>query len=190
MFSRVSSAVTAIGTLFPRSGGACPTRQHGSAHDFTLTSIDGSLLPLREFSGKALLIVNTASLCGFRSQYAGLQETWVRYQGRGLVVLGVPSNDFGGQEPKRDDEIDRFCEDSYGVTFPLAAKTAVYGPNAHPFYAWAGDTLGEKSRPRWNFHKYLVNSEGQLVAWFNSTISPRSRKLRDAIEHVLPGAVQ
>ena len=109
VFNRVSSAVAAIGTLFPRSGSGCPTSQLGSAHDFTLTAIDGSPLPLQNFRGKALLIVNTASLCGFRSQYKGLQETWVRYQGRGLVVLGVPSNDFGDQEPKSDCEIERFC---------------------------------------------------------------------------------
>ena len=172
--------------MFPRSGSGCPTSQHGSAHDFTLTAIDGSPLPLQDFRGKALLIVNTASLCGFRSQYKGLQETWVRYQGRGLVVLGVPSNDFGDQEPKTDCEIKRFCHGSYGVTFPLTSKTTVRGPRAHAFYAWAGDTLGEKSKPRWNFHKYLVNPEGQVVAWFNSTISPRSRSLRDAIEDALP----
>ncbi len=147
MISKLSSSATFIDSIFPTAGTASPAIQNGSAFDFTLTAIDGSPLPLEQFRGKALLIVNTASLCGFTCQYPGLQEIWERYQNRGLVVVGVPSNDFGGQEPKGESEIQSFCRGAYGVTFPLAEKTTVRGQNAHEFYRWAADTLGVKRHP-------------------------------------------
>lgn len=186
MITKLSSALGVVKTLIPRAGTALPTTQNGSAYDFSFTDIDGRLMPLEKFRGNALLIVNTASQCGFNCQYNGLQEIWNTYQNRGLVVVGVPSNDFGRQEPKSESDIQSFCRSAYGVTFPLTEKTKVRGQNAHEFYRWAADTLGDVSRPRWNFHKYLVNSNGRVVAWFTPTVMPRSSLLAEAIEGALP----
>ncbi|MEO1207557.1 MAG: glutathione peroxidase [Pseudomonadota bacterium] len=157
-------------------------KQTGSAHDFSFTAIDGKDLPLNAFAGKAVLVVNTASLCGFTRQYEGLQSLWSRFQDRGLVVVGVPSNDFGGQEPKSESEIANFCKGAFGVTFPLTAKTNVRGPGAHPFYAWAKEMLGEDAAPRWNFHKYLIAGDGKLVAGFSTMVAPSAVELKTAIE--------
>lgn len=159
-----------------------------SGHDFTFTSIDGEPLPLSRFKGKALLIVNTASECGFTGQYAALQTVWERYRDRGFVLLGVPSNDFGGQEPGSEAQIKSFCAVNFNVDFPLTTKQHVKGDDAHPFYRWAGDTLGFIAKPRWNFHKYLVAPDGCLVDWFSSTTSPSSERVTKAIEGVLPAA--
>ena len=124
-----------------------------SAADFTLRSIDGTMLPLKQFAGHPVLLVNVASACGFTPQYAGLQKLHEKYGGKGLVVLGVPSNDFGAQEPGSEKEIKQFCETSFGVSFPMAAKEHVIGGNAHPLYRWIVQQLGEGGAPRWNFHK-------------------------------------
>ncbi|MEO1282667.1 MAG: glutathione peroxidase [Pseudomonadota bacterium] len=157
-------------------------KQSGSAHDFQFEAINGSDLPLKSFRGKAVLVVNTASLCGFTRQYEGLQSLWSRYSERGLVVVGVPSNDFGGQEPKSDSEIANFCKGAFGVTFPLTSKTSVRGSDAHPFYVWARDTLGAEAAPRWNFHKYLIDGNGKLVSSFSTMVSPSAKELQTAIE--------
>ena len=157
-----------------------------SAHDFSFISIDGVPLPLSKFDGKAILIVNTASFCGFTRQYANLQSLFERYYQRGLVVLGVPSNDFGSQEPGAEAEIKSFCEINYGINFPMTMKVNVKGSGAHPFYAWAAGELGFVSKPRWNFHKYLIDPDGKLVAWFSSPTSPLSKKVVTAIEEYLP----
>jgi glutathione peroxidase len=162
--------------------------QGGSAHDFMFESIDGGQLPLAELKGRVGLIVNTASFCGFTHQYAGLQELWTRYEARGLVVVGVPANDFGGQEPGTDSDIKTFCQGGFGITFPLAAKSRVVGPLAHPFYRWAAKTLGPANVPRWNFHKYLVGVDGGLVAAFGSSVGPTSVALVSAIEAELAKA--
>jgi len=127
-----------------------------TAHSFEFESIDGGPLPLSGFKGRAVLLVNVASRCGFVRQYDGLQALWEKYRARGLVVLGVPSNDFGGQEPGSEAEIKKFCEVNFNVDFPMTAKVAVSGEGAHPFYRWAAGELGEESKPRWNFHKYLI----------------------------------
>jgi glutathione peroxidase len=156
------------------------------AHAFAFDGIDGAPLPLESFKGKAVLVVNTASLCGFTNQYAGLQAVWERYREKGLVVLGVPSNDFGGQEPGKDADIKEFCETNFAVDFPLAAKTTVSGTAAHPFYRWAGDQVGFVGRPRWNFHKYLIAPDGRLVDWFSTATAPDAPRVRAAIEAVLP----
>lgn len=158
----------------------------GTAHDFSFTAIDGGALPLAAWRGKAVLIVNTASRCGFTGQYSGLQALWDRYRDRGLVVLGVPSNDFGGQEPGSAAEIKTFCEVNFAVDFPLAAKTSVTGPHAHPFYRWAATTLGALATPKWNFHKYLVAPDGRLVDWFSTVTGPGSAGMIEAIERTLP----
>lgn len=155
------------------------------AHAFSFTSIDGAPFSLSDFRGKTLLIVNTASFCGFTRQYADLQDLWSRYRDHGLVVLGVPSNDFGDQEPGSEAEIKQFCEVNFAVDFPLTAKEHVVGPAAHPFYVWAGDTLGPGSAPRWNFHKYLVAPDGRLVRSFSTMTSPTAEVVISAIEPLL-----
>ena len=152
-----------------------------TAHDFTFTSIEGQRLPLSRFKGKALLVVNTASFCGFTYQYGGLQKVWEQYRDRGLVVLGVPSNDFGNQEPGSEAEIKAFCEVRY-IDFPLTAKVKVRGAEAHPFYKWAAQELGTGAAPRWNFHKYLISRSGSLVTHFSSAVEPDSEKVIQAIE--------
>jgi glutathione peroxidase len=156
-----------------------------SAADFTLRSIDGTMLPLKKFAGHPVLLVNVASACGFTPQYAGLQKLHEKYGGRGLVVLGVPSNDFGAQEPGSEKEIKQFCETSFGVTFPLAAKEHVIGGNAHPLYRWIAQQLGEGGAPRWNFHKYLISKNGELLESWGSRTAPEAAEVAAAIERAL-----
>lgn len=158
-----------------------------TAHDFSFEMPHGDPLALKDFRGKAVLIVNTATECGFSGQLSGLQQLHEIYADRGLVVLGVPSNDFGGQEPRQDGEIAKFCAAKYGAAFPLTAKTSVKGKAAHPFYQWAADTLGTAARPYWNFHKYLIGPDGRIVAWFATPTSPTSTKVTREIEQVLDG---
>ncbi|MEO1019360.1 MAG: glutathione peroxidase [Pseudomonadota bacterium] len=157
----------------------------GSAYDYSFSSIDGGPLTMSEFEGKAVLVVNTASLCGFTPQYEGLQAVWETYRDQGLVVLGVPSNDFGGQEPGSAGEIKEFCEVNFAIDFPMTTKEHVRGEDAHPFYKWAAAELGAQAAPRWNFHKYLVSPEGDLVAWFPTSTKPRANDVKQAIESQL-----
>ena len=159
-----------------------------SAHDFTFTAIEGGPLPLSQYKGKAVLLVNTASLCGFTPQYEDLQAVWERYRERGLIVLGVPSNDFGGQEPGSESEIKEFCEVNFSIDFPLTAKEHVVGDAAHPFYRWAADQLGFAAKPRWNFHKYLIGPDGELADWFSTVTKPTAPKVTAAIEAQLAKA--
>jgi glutathione peroxidase len=156
-----------------------------TAHDFSFESIDGGALPLAAWSGHPVLVVNTASRCGFTPQYEGLQALWERYRDRGLMVLGVPSNDFGGQEPGSAAEIKDFCETTFAVDFPLAEKSVVVGQGAHPFYAWARDSRPDLATPNWNFHKYLVGGDGRLVAAFATAVDPLAPQITKAIEDAL-----
>jgi glutathione peroxidase len=157
-----------------------------SAYDFTFHKLMGSEdLPLSAFRGKVILVVNTASKCGFTPQYQGLEKLYDTYRDQGLVIVGVPSNDFGGQEPGSDDQIAEFCKLNYGVSFPMASKEDVVGDNAHPFYKWACKKLGVLSAPKWNFHKYLISRNGQLVDFFISTTTPDSPRLIEAIQAAL-----
>jgi glutathione peroxidase len=160
--------------------------QKKAAYSFVFTSIEGNPLPLKNFNGKAVLIVNTASRCGFTRQYNDLQAVWERYRDRGLVVLGVPSNDFGSQEPGSETEIKKFCEVNFNVDFPMTSKVSVKGKNAHPFYQWAAQQLGLTTRPLWNFHKYLIAPDGELVEWFSTPTSSVSNRVLRAIEAHLP----
>ncbi|MEQ8349651.1 MAG: glutathione peroxidase [Sneathiellaceae bacterium] len=160
----------------------------GSAHDYDFTSIEGQPLSLAQYRGQAILVVNTASLCGFTPQYAGLQQLWERYRDRGLVVLGIPSNQFGGQEPGAAGEIKQFCEVNFGIDFPMTEKLQVSGPKAHPFYHWVAAQLGAGAVPRWNFHKILVAPDGHAVAAFPSTTGPQDAELVAAVERALPAA--
>jgi glutathione peroxidase len=157
-----------------------------SAYDFSFKTLMGNKdLPLKDYQGKVLLVVNTASQCGFTKQYEGLEKLYREYEKQGLVIIGVPSNDFGNQEPGTGEEIANFCKINYGVTFPMTAKVAVSGKDADPFYVWAKQTLGFGTAPKWNFHKYLINREGQLIDYFNSTTAPDSPKVKKAIEKAL-----
>jgi glutathione peroxidase len=156
-----------------------------TAHDFDFTALDGTPLPLRSFAGKAVLVVNTASECGYTPQYAGLQNLWQARKGDGLVVLGVPSNDFGRQEPGDEAQIARFCATRYKVDFPMTAKQHVIGSAAHPFYRWIAEELGEAGCPRWNFHKYLIGRDGALAGAWPSAVTPESGELAAAIDAAL-----
>lgn len=156
-----------------------------SAHTFMFTDVNGQPLYLREFKGHPMLVVNTASECAYTPQYADLQRLWERYRERGLVVLGIPSNDFGAQEPGNEEDIREFCITRYGVDFPLTAKQTVTGGNAHPFYQWIVEQTGEAGAPRWNFHKYLLDAEGNLIDMWPSRVEPLSEEIVAAIEAVL-----
>jgi glutathione peroxidase len=156
-----------------------------SAFDFSFRKIDGGDLPLAQWRGKPVLVVNTASECGFTPQYADLEALWQRYRDRGFVLLGVPSNDFGAQEPGSDAAIKGFCEKNYGVDFPLAAKEKVVGKDAHPFYRWVVAELGEAGAPRWNFHKYLVGPDGKLIGAWASRVKPGDAAITGSLEAAL-----
>jgi glutathione peroxidase len=155
-----------------------------TAYAFSFYGLDGSSIRLAAHAGKPILIVNTASHCGYTPQYTGLQELWTRYGERGLTIIGVPSNDFGGQEPGGPAEIMKTAQQTYGVSFPLAAKAEVRGPATHPFYKWAAlERPGET--PRWNFHKYLIGRDGHIVAAFSSQTEPTDPRVIAAVEREL-----
>ena len=155
-----------------------------TAHDFSLPAIDGTNLNLADYRGKALLVVNTASHCGFTKQYDGLQALWQNYRDKGLIVLGVPSNDFGRQEPGSSDEIKEFCTVNFAVDFPMSDKIVVKGRAAHPFYKWLAAQTG--ATPKWNFHKFLIAPNCRAVRDFSSMTKPQAKKLLRAVEAVLP----
>ena len=157
----------------------------GTIYDLTLTSLDGEPLELSRFRGQPLVIVNTASRCGFTPQYEGLQALWAERKERGLTVIGVPSNDFGRQEPGTADEIATFCSKNYGVGFPMTEKSRVRGRDAHPLFHWLAREGGALSRPRWNFFKYVINREGRLASWFTPLASPDSGRFRAAVDRVI-----
>lgn len=156
-----------------------------TAYAYAFRGMAGEDVPLSAFQGKVLLVVNTASKCGLTPQYQGLEKLWNTYRDKGLVVLGVPSGSFMGQEFKSEGEIKGFCELNYGVDFPLTAKHAVKGKNAHPFYAWAKRKLGKAGEPRWNFHKILIGRDGRPIAGFGALTRPEDPKILAAVEAAL-----
>jgi glutathione peroxidase len=156
-----------------------------SAHDFSFSTIDGAPLPLAAFRGKPVLLVNTASLCGYTPQYADLEKLHQRFAARGLAVLGVPSNDFGAQEPGTAAEIKNFCSTNYHITFPLTSKEHVLGSEAHPLYRWIEAELGEAGVPHWNFHKYLIAPDGSLAGAWPSSVKPQAPEIVEEIERLL-----
>ena len=161
-----------------------------TADTLDLTRLDGSPASLADFDGQALLVVNVASKCGFTPQYAGLEALYERYRDRGLAVLGFPSNQFGSQEPGSADEIAEFCSATYGVTFPMFAKTDVNGPDRHPLYerlTRTADATGEAGDVQWNFEKFLVSPTGEVAGRFRSSVTPDDPALLEAVESVLPG---
>ena len=157
-----------------------------SLYSIPLTFNDGSEADFGRFEGKAVLVVNVASECGFTRQYAGLEELYGKYRGQGLEILGVPCNQFGGQEPGADAEIAEFCERNFGVTFPLTSKANVLGKEQHPLFAeLTQDEDGQPVKVKWNFEKFVINREGELVARFPSTVEPDSEDLVNAVEMAL-----
>ena len=151
-----------------------------SHHSFSALTSDETIT-LSDYKDKVVLIVNTASKCAFTDQYEELESLYDEYKDKGLVVLGVPSNDFGAQEPGTEKQIADFCRLTYSVSFPMTAKYAVVGNNAHPFYQDAKKILGFGTGPKWNFHKYIVNKNGELVDYFHSTTSPKSNKIMNVL---------
>jgi glutathione peroxidase len=156
-----------------------------SLQDFKLTRIDGKPLPPVATKGKVVLLVNTASFCGFTPQYEGLQKLQTTLGPKGFTVLGVPSGDFGGQEYEKAGEIKEFCESKFGITFPMTEKSVVKGPNAIPLYRWAKVSLPTENEPKWNFHKILIGKDGKPIAGFSSKVEPTSPELKAAIEKAL-----
>lgn len=157
-----------------------------TVYDFSFDSLTGEHpIKLSDYSGSVILIVNTASKCGFTGQYEGLEKLYQNFKTKGLVVIGIPSNDFGAQEPGSNEEIAKFCKINYGVSFPLTSKYSVKGDNAHPFYKFAKKELGFGTAPKWNFHKYLINRQGVLVDYFHSNVSPDSSRLVKSITKLL-----
>jgi len=153
--------------------------------DFTINSINNDKINLSSYKNKTVLLVNVASNCGFTKQYADLQNLYEKYKDKGLVVLGVPSNQFGGQEPGSNDEIKNFCETNFNITFPMTDKYEVKGDNAHPIYMWAKENYGVSAVPKWNFHKILINKEGKIQDTYGSFTKPLSKKLISEIEKIL-----
>ena len=152
--------------------------------DFEIKSITGETINLKEYENKVILVVNTASYCGFTKQYDELQELWDLYKDKGLIVLGVPSNSFN-QEKKSDSDIKKFCEVNFNINFPLTTILEVKGKNAHEIFKWAKDNYGKSAVPKWNFHKILINKEGKVEDTFASFTNPMSKKITKNIENIL-----
>ena len=153
-------------------------------YDFNIKSISGEIIDFDNYRDKVVLIVNTASYCGFTKQYEDLQNLWEKYKSDGLIVLGIPSNSFN-QEKDNDLEVKEFCDVNFNINFPLSAITKVKGENAHEIFKWAKENHGKSAVPKWNFHKILINKEGKIEDTFASMTKPTSKKLIKAIENIL-----
>ena len=159
-----------------------------SVYDFTLNTIDGKSAPLSQYKGKVVLLVNVASRCGYTPQYTGLESLYEKYKDRGLVVVGVPANNFGGQEPGTNDEIKSFCTRTYNVHFPMMSKVSVKGDDKTPLYAWLTDSSSNPSTGgdvKWNFTKFLVGKDGKVIARFEPNVTPDSQEITSAIDKAL-----
>ena len=153
--------------------------------DHTIKNINNKIINLDQYKGKTILLVNVASKCGFTKQYTGLQELYEKYRDKNFYVIGVPSNQFGGQEPGSNVEIKNFCETNFNITFPLTDKVNVKGDNAHEIYKWAKKNYGNSAVPKWNFHKILINKDGKIHETFGSFTDPLSKKIITNIENIL-----
>ncbi len=159
-----------------------------SVYDFTLNSIDGAAAPLSSFKGKVVLLVNVASKCGYTPQYAGLEKLYETYKDKGFVIVGVPANNFGAQEPGSNEEIKTFCSRNYNVTFPLMSKVSVKGPDTTPLYQYLTDKSANPKTGgdiKWNFTKFLVDKKGNVINRFESAVTPESTELVKAVEAAL-----
>lgn len=162
-----------------------PELRMGAGHDFSFTKLGGGQIDLRQYAGRPILVVNVASACGFTPQYRELQALWDAKKEAGLVVIGVPSNDFGAQEPGDEQAIGQFCDAQYHVTFPMTGKVEITGQNRHPFYQWIANELGADALPRWNFHKFLIGKDGSIEAVFPSKAAPLGPAVIAAVEKAL-----
>jgi glutathione peroxidase len=167
-----------IAGLFPSTPSESYTL---NAYDFSFKDIDGNNLKFKDYKGKVLLIVNTASFCGFTSQYKAMQALWDDYKDKDFVLIGIPSNDFY-QESDTEKEVKNFCERTFGVNFPMTSITSVRGKDAHPFYKWAKLTYGTKTVPKWNFHKILIDKNGKVVETYSSMTKPTDDKVVSKID--------
>ena len=154
-------------------------------YDIEIESITGEIISLSKYKGKTIFLVNVASNCGFTKQYSDLQNLWEKYREKDLIVIGVPSNQFGGQEPGSNTEIKDFCETNFNINFLMTSKQDVKGTNAHEIYKWAKISYGKSAIPKWNFHKILINNEGTIVDTFASFTNPMSKKVVLKIEKIL-----
>ena len=154
-------------------------------YDIEIESINGEIISLSKYKGKTIFLVNVASNCGFTKQYADLQNLWEKYREKDLIVIGIPSNQFGGQEPGSNTEIKDFCETNFNINFPMTEKIDVIGKNAHPFFKWARENYGNGAIPKWNFHKIIVGKDGKVANTFSSITRPSSEKFRKAIEKLI-----
>ena len=153
--------------------------------DLSIKDINGEDINMKQYNGKTILLVNVASNCGFTKQYDGLQELYEKYKNEGLVVIGIPSNQFGGQEPGSNQEIKDFCENNFNITFPIMNKVNVKGEKAHSVYLWAKGNFGTSTIPKWNFHKILINKHGKIEDTYGSFVKPMSKKIISRIESIL-----
>ena len=154
------------------------------AYDFSFKDLDGSPLKLSEYKNKVIVVVNVASQCGFTKQYEDMQIVWEKYQKNGIIMLGVPSNDFN-QETGTNKEIKNFCEAKFGITFPMTEKVSVKGEQAHPFYKWAKENYGKAAIPKWNFHKIIIDRNGKIAETYSSITKPTSKKFIKTLEKLL-----
>ena len=166
-------------------GGKLSANYEKLAYDFAFKDLDGSELSLEEFKDKVIIVINVASQCGFTSQYEDMQKVWEDYQTKGVVMIGIPSNDFGQQEPGTNSEIKNFCEAKFGITFPMAEKVSVKGNGAHPFYVWAKENHGKSAVPKWNFHKIIIDKTGKVAETFPSITNPSSKKFKKTIDKLI-----
>ena len=155
------------------------------AYDFNFNDLDGSILKLSDYKNKVIVVVNVASQCGFTNQYEDMQKVWKKYQEKDVVILGVPSNDFGKQEPGSNEDIKNFCEAKFGISFPMTEKVSVKGADAHPFYIWARENFGKSAIPKWNFHKIIIDKNGKVADTFSSITNPSSKKFIKALEKLI-----
>ena len=188
MFDRRTLLASSLAALTiplqPRATLAQAAMTRVTAYAFSFPALAGGEIRLADYADRPVLVVNTASLCGFTPQYAGLQQLWSEFRDRGLMIVGVPSNDFGAQEPGGVTEIAETAQHQYGVTFPMAAKAVVKGTNAHPFYKWAANAR-PNDVPRWNFHKYLIGRDGYVAEVFPETVDPLDTRVKTAIARLL-----
>jgi glutathione peroxidase len=154
-------------------------------YDLSINNIDNNIIDLSKFRGKTVLLVNVASNCGFTKQYSSLQKLYDQYKDKNFIILGVPSNQFGGQEPGSNNEIKNFCKINFNITFPITDKVDVKGDDAHLLYKWAKENHGKSTVPKWNFHKILINKDGKIHDTFNSFIDPLSEKIKKQLELIL-----
>ena len=155
------------------------------AYDFNFIDLSVAKLKLSDYKDKVIVVVNVASQCGFTNQYEDMQKIWDNYRAKGILMLGVPSNDFGGQEPGSNKEIKTFCESNFGITFPITEKVSVKGEEAHPFYKWAKENYGKSAVPKWNFHKIIIGKDGKIKDTFSSITNPSSKRFISSLEKAL-----